>query len=616
MNTSTFLLQVSTFLAGLPTDPGVYRMLNEEGTVLYVGKAANLKKRVSSYFNKQLESAKTKSLVAQIAAVDISVTRSETEALLLESSLIKSLRPKYNILMRDDKSYPYLYVSPHLFPRMEVKRSKQKPKTGDYYGPFPNSNAVRETLNIIQKVFKVRNCSDSYFSHRTRPCLQHQIKRCSAPCTAYISMEDYQQSINDAKRFLQGKSQAIIKEKLSLMEQAVARLDFEEAARLRDQIQSLRTVQEQQGIVNREGEMDIIVLTARPGFACVQWVRVQEGDVVACEHFFPTVPSDSFEINESIEHHLWQHVFTAFVMHFYGQSPQRIPPLIITERRLDEHELLEDMLTELRGKRCQIQYQVRTKKLKWLDFARNNLQSAMATHRHGSLLTKKRYQALEDFLNLPHAITRMECFDVSHTQGALTIASCVVFDAEGPCKSAYRRFNITGITPGDDYAALRQALYRRFKKSSPVPLPTVLIIDGGKGQVVVAEEVLASLGIESITLMGIAKGPTRKAGWEQLIVSHTKKECVLPSDSLALHLLQHIRDEAHRFAITAHRKKRQQSGLASTLQSLPGIGRKRHRALMHYFGGIQGLAKASIEEMAKVEGISLALAKRVYEHFH
>ena len=607
---------IAVFLTHLTTEPGVYRMLDAEGQVLYVGKASNLKKRVSSYFSQHVVGVKTRSLVSQIVSIDVTVTRSETEALLLESNLIKSLRPKYNVLMRDDKSYPFIHIATrHAYPRMELMRAKKKPTTGAFFGPYPSTTAVRETLNLIQNIFKIRDCTDSYFSARSRPCLQYQIKRCSAPCMAYISKEDYKQSIADATQFLQGKSQQILDALATRMADAVARRAFEEAAVLRDQIKNLRIVQEQQGVVQWRGDLDVIVIDARPGFACVQCVTIRAGDVVASARFFPSVPVQSLDDIE--EKSLWQRVFLAFVASYYGDTPERIPALILTDNPVDSLEAMQAMLSEWRGKRCRIQSRPRGAHARWLDFAVNNLQRSVAEHKASAQVLSARYQALCALIQVPYPISRMECFDISHTQGEATIASCVVFDAEGPRKRDYRRFNISGITPGDDYAAMEQAIMRRFKRlTQEGRLPDVLIVDGGKGQMTVARRVFESLGVEGVRLVGIAKGPDRKAGWERLMIGDSPEEITLPSDSQALQLLQHIRDEAHRFAITTHRKKRQKISMESSLESIEGIGAKRRHALLVRFGGLRELAKAPVAEIAKTPGISLDLAERIYRHLH
>jgi excinuclease ABC subunit C len=617
MNKQEPSAELALFLTKLPSEPGIYRMLDEEATVLYVGKASNLKKRVSSYFNKQNNGAKTRSLVSQISSIEIAVTRSETEALLLESSLIKALRPKYNILLRDDKSYPYIHISNHPeFPRIELYRSKKKPLSGDFFGPYPSSLAVKETIITILKVFKIRNCRDSFFNARSRPCLQYQIKRCTAPCVEYITPEDYQRSINDAKLFLQGKSQLILDELAERMNKAVIQLNFEEAALLRDQIKNLRLVQEQQGVVQLQGDADAIAIDVRPGFACIQCVTIREGEVLASHSFFPTMPHKGFDEELGTEH-LWQHTFEAFIGFYYLDSIERIPALIIINQSVIDHHALEDALSQKRGKSCKILVKPRGIKSRWMDFAVNNLRISLAEYVNKHETIRSRYQVLEQLLSLPKNIERMECFDISHTLGEATIASCVVFDKQGPCNSEYRRFNIEGITPGDDYAAMEQAITRRFKRLVELQsLPDVLIIDGGKGQVAVAQRVLASLKVSNVTLLGVAKGPSRKAGWEKLILVDEAREFTLPEDSKALHLLQHIRDEAHRFAITAHRKKRHKIGIESTLESIEGVGAKRRQALLHRFGGLRDLAKASLEEIAKVNGISERLAQRIYQHFH
>ncbi len=617
MNTDNLSLELTQFLKKLPNDPGIYRMLNASGTILYVGKAANLKKRVTSYFKKQNTGPKTRSLVSQIASIEISVTRSETEALLLESNLIKALRPKYNVLLRDDKSYPYIHLSNHPnFPRIESYRAKKKPLSGDFFGPYPSITAVKETIVTIQKIFKIRNCRDSYFNARSRPCLQYQIKRCTAPCVKYISPEEYRQSVQDAMRFLQGKSQFILDELAQRIEKAVSELNFEEAALLRDQIKNLRLVQEQQGVLQLSGDADAIAIDVRPGFACIQCVTVREGQILTNHSFFPTMPTQGFDEEFSLDD-LWQQTFDAFISFYYLDRPERIPPLIITNQFLPDHHSLQEALSLQRGKACKIQMHPRGSKLRWMDFALNNLRVSVAEHVTKHATMRSRFQELEQFLGLERPIDRMECFDISHTQGTATIASCVVFDNEGPAPQEYRLFNIEGITPGDDYAAMEQAITRRFKRLLEAQsLPDVLIIDGGKGQITVAQKVLTTLNISGVILLGIAKGPSRKAGWEKLILVHEEREITLPDDSKALHLLQHIRDEAHRFAITAHRKKRQKKGLESSLEQIEGVGAKRRQALLHRFGGLRDLAKAPLEEIIKVPGISAHLAKRIFQYFH
>lgn len=617
MNKTQDSAELALFLTQLPNEPGIYRMLDASGHVLYVGKAVNLKKRVSSYFNKNNIGAKIRSLVSQIASVSIAVTRSETEALLLESNLIKTLKPKYNILLRDDKSYSYIHLSEHAeFPRIESYRSKKKPARGNFFGPYPSMVVVKETITTIQKVFKLRTCRDSYFNARSRPCLQYQIKRCTAPCVDYISPETYKQSVDDAMRFLQGKCQLILAELSQRIEQAVAGLDFEAAAVLRDQIKSLRLVQEQQSVVQLRGDADVIAIEARPGFACIQCATIREGQVLASNSYFPEVPTASFAAESEAED-LWVQTFTAFIGFYYLDNPERIPELIIINHPLPNKSVLEQALAQQRGKPCKIQVNPRGIKSRWLDFANNNLRVAIAEFVSKHSTIRGRYQALEEVLSLSKKIERMECFDISHTQGEATIASCVVFDNEGPCPSEYRRFNITGITPGDDYAAMEQVLTRRFKRLIEAQsLPDILIIDGGKGQVNVAQTVLHNLNVSGVLLLGIAKGPLRKAGWERFILVNESREFSLPEDSKASHLLQHIRDEAHRFAITAHRQKRQKARTDSTLEEIEGVGAKRRQALLQRFGGLRELAKASADELSKVPGINASLAERIYQYFH
>ncbi len=606
---------VPVLLANLPSEPGVYRMLDEKGTVLYVGKAANLKKRVASYFRKQVNHSKTQILVSQIADIEVSITRSETEALLLESNLIKALQPKYNVLMRDDKSYPFIHITDHAdFPRIEIIRSKKKPVNGQFFGPYPSAAAVRETMNLILKIFKLRNCSDSFYLARSRPCLQYQIKRCSAPCTAYVSKAAYQQAILDTTRFLQGKNHQMMDELSARMQQAVAKLAFEEAAVIRDQMKHLRLVQEQQSMVSARGDADVIVISAQPGFACVQCVHVREGEVLGSHGFFPSVPELTIEDSETI----WQQVFEAFISYYYLGMPERIPSMILTDQVVGHHLSLQKMLSEVGGRSCLIKTGCRGSQQLWIDFALNNLNVSIAKFQTSAQTMRLRLGALADFIGTTQPLLRLECFDISHTQGSETVASCVVFDEHGPCKREYRRFNIHGITPGDDYAAMEQAITRRYQRLIKAGrLPDVLIIDGGKGQVHVATRVLNVLGISGVIILGIAKGPGRKAGFERLILADELQEKTLPIDSPALQLVQYIRDEAHRFAINAHRAKRQKTSIeSSSLESLPGIGAKRRQALLRYFGGLRELSKAPIDEIGKVRGISRELANRIYGHFH
>lgn len=591
-------------------------MLNRDGDVIYVGKAVNLKKRVSSYFSSQAHHPKTQALVAQIAAVDVTLTHSETEALLLESQLIKTLHPKYNILLRDDKSYPYIAVSlAHPYPAIMPYRSKKKPNQNGYFGPFPSGLAVKEALNIIQKVFKIRNCRDNFFAARTRPCLQYQIKRCSAPCVELISPEAYQASLRDAIAFLKGQSFALIESLEARMHAASARFAYEEAAMLRDQIQSLRMIQESQGILTLCGDMDSIVMALRDDFVCIQYVSVRNGDVTKSETFFPKMPT--VWLDEDSPTRVRTQLLEAFIGFYYLDAPQNIPSQILLDELVDDIPELEAMLKNVSGKICRIKVNPRGRYRRFLAFARQNLMQAVESRLMSRQEMQVRWTALSEVLHLENPVTRMECFDISHTSGQATVAACVVFDEHGPCKKAYRQYRIEGITPGDDYAAMKQALTRRFSTSEQtMPHPDILLMDGGKGQVGIAQTILSDLGLNAIVLLGIAKGPGRKPGLERLILASRAEEFSLPPDSKALHLLQHIRDEAHRFAITAHRKKRQRQSIASSLEAIEGIGAKRRQALLTRFGGIQALAKASCEEIAKVSGIHQDLARRIFAHFH
>lgn len=605
-----------SFLKGLPTCPGVYQMFDISGHVLYVGKAANLKKRVSSYFSQKDHAPKTESMVRQIANIEVTITATETEALLLESNLIKALRPKYNVLMRDDKSYPFIHIdTSHDFPRIEIKRCKKKPTYGAFYGPYPSAAAVRETVTMIQKIFQIRGCSDAFYQARKRPCLQYQIKRCSAPCVSYISKDAYAKTLKHAELFLQGKSQEIFDDLTEKMQKSVDHLAFEEAALLRDQIKRLRLIQEQQAVTQNSGDADVIVLDVRPGFACIQSVRVRQGEVIANETFYPKVPRTEWLVPDEM---LWEQVFTAFVGHYYFEMPDRIPRMIVTNHDIKEKEMLQTALTSLRGERSQIMVHPRSMKMRrWLAFATNNLSLAVQKYQTSTQVLDDTWRMLSAFVGIERSVGRIECFDISHTQGTSTIGSCVVFDKNGPCKASYRRFNIDDITPGDDYAALKQALRRRYLRlRQDNDLPDIVMIDGGRGQVSAAEEVLIALGINHIVLLGIAKGPSRKAGLERFFFAKNKEEKKLPADSVLMHFLQFVRDEAHRFAITAHRKKRAISSMQSTLDEISGIGPKKKQALLHRFGGLRELKKASVEELMKVRGIRHDLALRIYATFH
>ncbi len=616
MNDPQLNFDISEALHSLPTQPGVYKMLDAGGGVLYVGKALNLKKRVSSYFSGSVQSSKNRSLISQIKQIAITVTRTETEALILENSWIKLHQPKYNILLRDDKSYPFIYLSEHpLFPSISLVRRKKKPDSNHYFGPYPSIASVYKTLNLIHKLFKIRNCTDMYFNARSRPCLQYQIKRCTAPCVQLISSRDYQQAIKDAKRFLQGKSQQILEELSLRMQTAVDKLDFEDAVVLRDQIKHLRAVQEEQAMVQAGGDVDVIVVEAQSGFACVQWVTIRQGDVLGNEHYFPSVPVESLD-SDTDKEALWQQVFKSFLAQIYFDMPERIPKTVICDRIIEEHEGLEAVLSNLRGRPCQLKVAQRGLAKRWLEFAVQNLQLTLNKYASSQATMQERMKGLSQWLQFPRMIRRIECFDISHFQGDATVASCVVFDEQGPLKRAYRRYNIVDITAADDYAAMEQVLTRRYQNKDQ-DLPDLLIVDGGLGQVRVAQRVLSQLELsDKITILGVAKGPSRKSGWETFIFATAEGgDTVLEERSPIRHLLQFIRDEAHRFAIQAHRKKRDKSTLSNTLESIDGIGPKRRKALLQRFGGMRELRRAPVDELMKVRGISAELAEKIHAFF-
>lgn len=598
------------FLANVPQSPGVYRMYDAKDQVIYVGKAKDLKKRLSSYFRANLSSKKTEALVAAIHRIETTITSSETEALLLEHNYIKAYQPRYNVLLRDDKSYPYILLTKERHPRITAYRGSKKIQ-GEYFGPYPNVGAVRETLSLLQKLFPVRQCENSVYRNRSRPCLQYQIERCSAPCVAgYISDEDYQQQVNFARLFLQGKDQQVLDHLVAKMEQASQGLNFEEAARIRDQIQAVRAVIEKQFVSNdRLDDIDIIAIAYQLGIACVQVLFIRQGKILGNRSYFPKVPANT-DLSE---------LTATFVGQFYLQAHQgrSVPNSIIVDHKLAEKAQLESLLSEQAGRKVQIQDSAKGEKSKYLQLAQMNAQAALVTQLKQSTLINERYQALQDLLGV-EKIQRMECFDISHTMGEQTIASCVVFNQDGPLKSDYRRFNITGITGGDDYAAMEQALLKRYDKDLDAEkIPDVIFIDGGKGQLNRALQVFQQLKVKwdkkRPHLIGVAKGVDRRAGLETLIISKQDREINLPPDSLALHLIQHIRDESHNHAISGHRKKRQKAFTQSGLETIEGVGAKRRQALLKYLGGMQGVKKASLDEIASVPGISQSLAEKIFE---
>ncbi len=595
------------FVKHLTGRPGVYQMLDCNGKVIYVGKAKNLKKRVSSYFQRSGLAPKVQALIKHINGIEVTVTHTENEALILENNLIKSLLPRYNILLRDDKSYPYIYLSSHQkFPRLTNHRGARN-KKGRYFGPYPSAGAVRESLNLLQKIFRIRQCEDSFFANRSRPCLQYQIKRCTAPCTELISEENYRQNIDHTALFLEGKNQQVIDALVSKMDTASNILDFEKAAIYRDQIIALRKVQERQYVSgDGGGDIDVVAVDVRGGVACVQVFYIRGGRSLGSKSFFPRNIKDSDA----------SRVLAAFLPQYYlGKD---IPQEIIVSELLDDAALLEQVLAENSGHKVTLSHNVRSERARWLAMAVTNARYAVEQRLADKAGMQLRLEMLQQVLGMDNLPQRMECFDISHTQGELTVASCVVFDSNGPLKSDYRRFNIEGITPGDDYAAMHQALTRRYTrlKKGEGKIPDVLFIDGGKGQLSEAEKVLEELQITDLVLVGVAKGPERIAGNESLFLSSRSKPIILPSDSKASHLIQQIRDEAHRFAITGHRKRRAKARTTSPLESVQGLGVKRRRILLKQFGGLQEVGRAGVEDLANVHGISKQLAERIYEQFH
>lgn len=599
------------FLKTLSTHPGVYCMRDEAHKPLYVGKAKNLKNRVSSYF-KEHDDVRINQLVSHIASIDITITSSEKEALLLENSLIKALKPRYNVIFRDDKSYPYLFISEHPFPRLIYFRGKQK-LAGQYYGPYPSSLAVKETLTVLQKLFKIRQCDDPFFSNRSRPCLQYQIGRCSAPCVAYISQADYQNEVDNVVLFLKGKETAIIDNLVSKMAAASATQDFEVAAVLRDQITRLRVIHDQQMIYRQQGNADVIAVGEHQGHFCIQTLYIRQGRILDTQTYFPKQLGERTRAS----------VLRGFLTQFYLNQEDKLdyPHEILLNEIIEDEGLISEALSQVAKHKVRVFQPQKGEKVKWLTLAAEN--AVLALNRKVSQATAvlQRWLDLKKVLGLNQNLSRIECFDISHTQGEATIASCVVFDANGPMKTEYRRYNMD-VPANDDYAAMEQALTKRYlkRKAEELPLPELILIDGGKGQLHRAKKALQECQILDVLLIGIAKGEGRKPGLETLYVTRSQSEeeliVKLPPTSGALHLLQHIRDEAHRFAITGHRQKRAKARKQSPLEAIPGIGAKRRQALINYFGGYQALAGASVDAIAKVPGISLQLAAKIYQALH
>ncbi|MDF7657597.1 excinuclease ABC subunit UvrC [Erwiniaceae bacterium L1_54_6] len=596
------------FLSTVTSQPGVYRMYDATGTVIYVGKAKDLKKRLSSYFRSQVGSRKTEALVSNIQQIDVTVTHTETEALLLEHNYIKLYQPRYNVLLRDDKSYPYIFLSADTHPRLAMHRGAKHAK-GEYFGPFPNGYAVRETLALLQKVFPIRQCENSVYRNRSRPCLQYQIGRCLGPCVAgLVTEEEYAQQTDYVRLFLAGKDDQVLNQLVKRMEAASQDLRFEEAARLRDQILAVRRITEKQFVSNQGDDLDVMGVAYDAGMACLHVLFIRQGKVLGSRSYFPKVPADT-ELAEVVQTFLGQ-------FYLQGSEARTLPSEILLDFSLPERELLAESLSELAGRKVNIQSKPRGDRARYLKLARTNAATALTTRLSQHSTIQQRLAALATFLELDQ-INRMECFDISHTMGEQTIASCVVFDRNGPMRSDYRRYNIEGITPGDDYAAMNQVLRRRYGKAlEEDKIPDVILIDGGKGQLAQAKQVFAELDVpwdkDRPILLGVAKGSDRKAGLETLFFEAEGEGVSLPPDSPALHVIQHIRDDAHNHAISGHRKKRAKVKNTSALESIEGVGPKRRQQLLKYMGGLQPLMNASVDEIAKVPGISFALAEKIF----
>lgn len=598
-----------SFLKTVTNQPGVYRMYNAEADVIYVGKAKDLKKRLSSYFRKKIDSEKTKALVSHIEKIDVTVTHTETEALILEHNYIKQYLPKYNVLLRDDKSYPYIFISGHKHPRLSMHRGAKKRK-GEYFGPYPDSGAVRETLHLLQKIFPVRQCEDTVYSNRTRPCLMYQIGRCAGPCVStIISDEEYAELVNYVRLFLQGKDKQVLEILIAKMEKASQELHFEQAAKYRDQIHAIRRVQEQQFVSEDSmDDMDVLGFAQENGIACIHILMIRQGKVLGSRSHFPKIPNNTTQ----------QEVFESFLSQYYlsHNEARTIPSrIILNQELLPDTSALQAALGQLAGRKVTFHANPTGIRRRYLNLSNTNALTALTSKINHKMTINQRFKALQEELGMA-SIARMECFDISHTMGESTIASCVVFNQEGPVKQEYRRYNITGITGGDDYAAMGQVLERRYSKQLDVDkIPDIIFIDGGKGQLNRAHEILQQCWQDwpkRPRLIGIAKGVTRKPGLETLI-STDGEESHLPSDAPALHLIQHIRDESHNHAIAGHRAKRGKTRRTSALEGIEGIGPKRRQALLKYMGGLQELKRATVEEIAKVPGISHSLAENIYQ---
>jgi len=595
-----------SYVDSLPARPGVYRMLDAQGEILYVGKARHLKSRVGSYFQPSNVHPKVQALVAKTVRMEVTITNSDTEALLLEFNLIKKHRPRFNVVLRDDKSFPFLRLDTrHEFPRLSFYRGSRK-EPGRFFGPYPSAGAVRETLQQLQKLFRLRNCEDTYFANRSRPCLQYQIQRCTAPCVGLISKENYARDAGAAIKVLEGRNDEVQQELGRRMEAAAARLEFEDAARLRDQLANLKAIQAQQIVTaGTDHDADVIAIAAGNGEYCVALMFVRGGRSLGSTTFFPRAP-----FAEPSE------VLAQFVGQYYLERES--PPEILVESDFEDMPVLEAALAQRSGHKVRITSSVRGIRARWLEMMRNNAGQALKMRDLARSSIESSLDELREAFDLDAAPNRIECFDISHTGGTDTVASCVVFGVEGPLKAEYRRFNIAGIQPGDDYAAMYQALTRRYKRvrDGEAVKPDVLLIDGGKGQLAEAAKVIDELGVDGITLIGVAKGADRRPGQEQLFLLGQETPTILPPDSAALHLIQRVRDEAHRFAIAGHRRKRAKRHNQSILETIPGLGPVKRRELLKQFGGLQGILRAGIDDFVQVRGLGRELAQVIYEHLH
>jgi len=594
------------FAARLPTRPGVYLMRDSDGTALYIGKARNLRKRVASYFDARPKIERIMRMIARIADIEVSLTRTEGEALLLENEWIKSLKPRYNILLRDDKSYPWIALgSAHEYPRIAFHRGARD-KAHRYFGPFPSAGSVRQSINLIQKLFRIRNCEDSYFLLRNRPCLQYQIRRCTAPCVGFVSAENYALQVDDATLFLKGKSQIVLTRLITRMEAAAQALEYETAAMFRDQINALKQMQAQQFVSAGQGDIDFLALAQEQGKSCVQLVSIRGGRNLGQRSYFPS----------QAEGRAAAEVLEAFLGQYY--QLRQAPAQLVISHEVENLDLLARVFSEQAGRKVLIQAHPRGDRRQMLELANGNARQALQMRLASRANMNSQFEALQKLLNLEEIPESVDCFDISHTAGNQTVGSCVVFDMNGPDKSRYRRYKLKGITPGDDYAAMHQVLTRRYGRIQAEDgcLPDLILIDGGKGQLKQAQEVLSEFGLSGIAMMGVSKGRLRKAGYEEWILPKPARSLRPGPESPASHLVQQIRDEAHRFAITGHRGRRQKAATRSTLERIPGIGPKRRRSLLNHFGGLQGVNKAGVEELSSVPGISQLLAEEIFRALH